>query len=270
MTEDSLLTLDDSVQKFYPDFPYQGVTIKNMLDHRSGLPNYLYAFDDSSKTCPPPSNQTIMKWFAKAHPKRYRSPDRGFSYNNSNYAVLAAIIEKVSKKRYDNYLQDKIFTPLGMHNTYVINHIPDSLHVTVGHERRRKINKDFFDNVVGDKGVYSSLNDLLLWYKCLKKHQLLSEESTDMAFTPKSFEKRGTRNYGFGFRMILNKGTKVPKYIYHNGWWKGYSSLFWFNPKTDSLIVILSNVKNNSVYKTKGIIKVLEPEKKKKTAAKII
>jgi CubicO group peptidase (beta-lactamase class C family) len=81
-----------------------------------------------------------------------------------------------------------------------------------------------------------------------------------IAFSPQSFEHKGVRNYGLGFRILLEKDQKTARYIYHNGWWKGYNTLFWFCPKKKSLIVILSNVKNKGIYSIKPFIKVLEPQ----------
>lgn len=258
LVEQKKLSLKDSVQKFYPEFPFSGVTVELLLSHRSGLPNYLYTFNDSSKTAKRPTNQKIMQWFAETKPERYGAPGQGFSYNNSNYAVLGAIIEKVSGLSFSGYLQRYIFEPLNMRHTHIINSIPDSLSKTVGHERRRKIRKDFNDDVLGDKGVYSSLDDLLKWYMALKKNKILSPEVMRDVFTPRSFEYPGIRNYGLGFRMTMpDKTSKIPQYIYHNGWWKGYSTLFWFDLTSDSLIIILSNERNKSIYKTKSMIEIL-------------
>jgi len=261
LVEQKKLSLKDSVQKFYPNFPFHEVTIEQLLSHRSGLPNYIYSFNDSSKVAKRPTNQIIMKWFEKTAIERYSAPGVSFSYNNSNYAVLAALIEKVSGLSYTHYLEQNIFRPLNMNQTFVINSIPDSLSKTVGHDRKRRIKKDFNDDVLGDKGIYSSIDDLLKWYKCLINGKLLSPEHMKLAFSPKSFEHPGIRNYGFGFRMILDKETQEPTYIYHNGWWKGYSTLFWFDPKTESFITILSNERNKAIYKTTDIISILEGEK---------
>lgn len=261
LVEEKKLSLTDSVQKFYPNFPFHGVTIEQLLSHRSGLPNYLYAFEDSSKTSTYPTNQKIMEWFAIAKPKRYAAPDKTFSYNNSNYAVLAALIEKATGTSYTTYLEATIFRPLNMNHTYIVNAIPDSASKTVGHERRREIKKDFYDDVLGDKGIYSCTNDLLIWYKSLKNNKILTPENMKLVFTPKSFERAGVKNYGLGFRMITEKRSKTPKYIYHNGWWKGYSTLFWFDPKTEAFICILSNQRNKSTYKTSKLIEILNETK---------
>jgi CubicO group peptidase (beta-lactamase class C family) len=262
LIEHNKIALSDTIQKFYPDFPYKNITIQSLLNHRSGLPYYAYAFQDSLiKGKIRPNNQDLMKWFEIFKPDLYANPNRHFGYNNTNYAVLAAIIEKISQQSYENYIQKNICEPLGLQNTYSLNHIPKDQIKTIGHEGTRVVPKDYFDDVLGDKGIYSSIDDLYKWYRALNSTCLLNNELLQLAFTPQSFEKKGKRNYGLGFRMIINEDTKEAKYIYHNGWWKGYNTLFWFDPQSKSFVAILSNVKNKSVYKIKPIIEILEQSK---------
>jgi CubicO group peptidase (beta-lactamase class C family) len=258
--EEKKLDIEDSIQKYYPNFPYKGITIKLLLSHRSGLPNYMYAFEKKSRKEPHPNTQQIMTWFEEEKPGIYYYPDRKFSYNNSNYIILSAIIEKVSGMSYAEYLTQTIFKPLDFKNTYISPNIPDTLGVTKGFEGNRLIKKDYFDEVTGDKGIYSSIDDLRKWYHALANHCIINEETTKLAFTPQSNEHRGNRNYGLGFRMVTEDETNEAKYIYHNGWWKGYNTVFWFSPTTETFVVILSNVKNKSIYRLKPIIKILENE----------
>lgn len=260
LIEKKVLSLQDSIEKFYPNFPYKRITIQSLLSHRSGLPNYMYAFEDSARKTSFPDNQTIVKWFENEKPAPYGTANKAFSYNNSNYAVLAAIIEKVTGLSYADYMHQYIFAPLQMSHTYISGHIPDSLKATIGHEGRSAMRKDFFDEVMGDKGIYSCIEDLSKWHHALQGSCLVSQETMKIAFSPQSFEHRGVRNYGLGFRMLLDKDQKTTRYIYHNGWWKGYNTLFWFCPKTKSLIIVLSNVKNKGIYSIKPFIKVLEPQ----------
>lgn len=255
------LELADTVQRFFPDFPYRGVSIRDLLSHRSGLPNYMYAFDDSlGRVDALPDNAKIMRWFATADPvvKPYGPPDRRFSYNNTNYVVLASIIEKVTGLSYGAFLRMAIFDPLGMKDTWVATDPPDSLHVnqTTGYDRGRAVPKDFFDDVVGDKGVYSTVQDLFVWYTALNSECLLKKKTLEEAFTPRSFERPGVKNYGYGFRMYIDEHKK-PEYIYHNGWWKGFSSLFWFSPEDEFVIIILANRYNGTVYRIKELLPIL-------------
>lgn len=266
LIEAGKLTFEDTIQKFYPDFPYHGITVRELLSHRSGLPNYQYAFDDSMKVNfykkekPYPTNATIMHWFAtvKPTPRPYNIPGRGFSYSNTNYMVLASIIEKVTGQTYEAFIHKNIFEPLGMHHTFVATTKNDSInyHRTAGYQWNRRIPKDYYDDVVGDKGIYSTTGDLFRWYRALNADCLLPKKMLAEAFIPRSFERKGAKNYGYGFRMMLND-TKQPEYIYHSGWWKGYNTMFWFSPKDEYVIIILGNRYNTTVYRVKELIDVL-------------
>ncbi len=267
LIETGKLSLDDSIQQFYPRFPYHGITIRELLSHRSGLPNYAYAFDDSMKVNfyrrekPYPTNAVIMHWFATVTPtpKKYNIPGRGFSYSNTNYMVLASIIEQVTKQPYETFVQKTIFEPLGMHHTFVATTKNDAInqHRTAGYQWNRRIPKDYYDDVVGDKGVYSTTGDLFRWYRALNGDCLLQRKTLAEAFLPRSFERKGAKNYGYGFRMMLDQKTNTPEYIYHSGWWKGYNTMFWFSPKDEYVIIVLGNRYNKGVYRVKELIDVL-------------
>ncbi|GAB4015079.1 serine hydrolase [Spirosoma koreense] len=275
LIEAGKLKFEDTIQKFYPDFPYHGISVRDLLSHRSGLPNYQYAFDDSMKVNfykkekPYPTNATIMHWFAtvKPTPHRYNIPGRGFSYSNTNYMVLASIIEKVTGQSYEAYIHKNIFEPLGMHHTFVATTKNDSInqHRTAGYQWNRRIPKDYYDDVVGDKGIYSTTGDLFRWYRALNGDCLLQKKSLAEAFVPRSFERKGAKNYGYGFRMMLND-LNQPEYIYHGGWWKGYNTMFWFSPKDEYVIIILGNRYNTTVYQVKELAEILHGGAANKTS----
>jgi len=266
LVEAGKVKLDDSVQRFIPEFPYRGIKVSDLLSHRSGLPNYAYAFDDSMKhnfynrQKPYPTNETILRWLATVNPKipRYNVPGRTFSYSNTNYMVLASIIERASKQPFEQFLKKNIFDPLGMRNTFVATTKNDSINIrkTAGYQWNRRIPKDYYDDVVGDKGIYSTVGDLFKWYLALNGDCLIRRNLLLEAFTPRSFERKGVRNYGYGFRMHINAENK-PDYIYHTGWWKGYNSMFWFSPKDEFVVILLSNRYNKSVYNIRELLEVL-------------
>ena len=266
LIEAKKVSFEDSIQKFYPDFPYHGISVRELLSHRSGLPNYQYAFDDSMKVNfykkekPYPTNATIMHWFAtvKPTPKPYNIPGRGFSYSNTNYMVLASIIEKVTGQSYESFIYKTIFEPLGMRNTFVATTKNElfNQHKTAGYQWNRRIPKDYYDDVVGDKGIYSTTGDLFRWYRALNGDCLLPKKMLAEAFLPRSFERKGAKNYGYGFRMMLNDNNQ-PEFIYHSGWWKGYNTMFWFSPKDEYVIIMLGNRYNTTIYRVKELIDVL-------------
>ncbi|MCP9766572.1 class A beta-lactamase-related serine hydrolase [Lacihabitans sp. LS3-19] len=266
MVQDGQIGLDNTVKDYYPTFPYEGVTIRSLLSHRSGLPYYQYEFDKkvrSEKIYP--SNQQMMDWFAKAipTPKVLNLPDHFFSYNNTNFAILAAIIEKVSGKSFEEYLKGKILNPAGMQNTFTGVSKDSLLNVnkTVGYQNGRKLQKDFYDDIMGDKGIYSTTHDLLKWYDVLKSEKVLNKENLREMYTPRSFEHPGLRNYGYGFRLWVND-LQQTEYIYHTGWWKGYNTIMFFNLREDFVVILLSNKYNRSVYNIKEIVDALHGKDK--------
>jgi CubicO group peptidase (beta-lactamase class C family) len=267
--EEGLLGLDNTVQDYYPQFPFSGVTIRSLLSHRSGLPYYQYEFDKKVRSMNLyPSNMDMMNWFSTAMPtpKPMNQPDHFFTYNNTNFAVLAALIEIVSKKSFDAYLREKILLPAGMKDTFTGISKDSSLlkNKTIGYQYGGKLQKDYYDDIMGDKGVYSTTNDLLKWYKALKSESILTKESLREMYTPRSFEHPGLRNYGYGFRLWVND-LQQTEYIYHTGWWKGYNTIMFFDLREDFVVILLSNKYNKDVYNIKEIVDVLNGNKKTNT-----
>jgi CubicO group peptidase (beta-lactamase class C family) len=266
LVEAGRISLDDSVQRFFPDFPYHRILIRDLLSHRSGLPNYGYMFDDSARANLRrtvkryPTNITVLHWMATMpHPPRpYGAPGLHFSYSNTNYMILAAIIEQVARQPFNQFVRKNILEPVGMYHTYVAGSGADSInhYRTAGYQWNRRVPKDFYDDVVGDKGVYSTVGDLFRWYRALNGECLLKASTLAQAFEPRSFERKGARNYGYGFRMQLDS-TNRPAFIYHTGWWKGYNTMFWFSPKDEYVIILLSNRYNRGVYAIGDLIQVL-------------
>jgi CubicO group peptidase (beta-lactamase class C family) len=264
MAQEGKLRLSDSIQRYLPEFPYHGIKISDLLSHRSGLPNYLYTFENKRRlNGAPPTNDTIVKWFTEADPlpAAYAKPGRSFAYNNSNFVVLSCILEKVSGMSYVDFMRKRIFEPLEMRHSYIDTLAPDSLLQlrTSGHNGNRPCKREFYDGVYGDKGVYSTVEDMARWYYALQNNCLLNAYWLKQAFIPRSFEKKSRHNYGLGFRLMTqNTNMKKVEYIYHSGWWQGYSTMFWYSPANDYLIIILANKRNMSVYEIKPLITILE------------
>lgn len=261
LIQEGRVSLDDSVQRFFPDFPYHGVKVDMLLSHRSGLPNYIYSFNDSVRHGRKyPDNLDILDWYAKAvpTPQPYNRPGRSFNYCNTNYCVLAAIVEKVTGDSFGKYLNSQIFTPLGMQNTYLVTDttIAATKNRTDGHQYGRRLEKDYYDEVVGDKGLFSTTLDIYRFYNGLTKGLIIEKKLLDEAFKPRSFERDGIRNYGYGFRMHI-KDDHTPRFIYHGGWWKGYNTMLWVCPEDDAVIIVLGNTYNRSTYDLRELLEVV-------------
>lgn len=248
--EQGKLHLDKRVCDILPEFPYKQITIKHLLTHRSGLPNYTYFCcdylkDDTKQLC----NKDVCDLMAKYQPKQYHNQDTRFNYSNTNYALLALIIERLSGKTYSDFLTQELFIPLGMTHTHTLINLDFfNPNLTFGYTTNfKQIGNDRFDGVVGDKGIYTTTHDLFLLSVALYQHKLLKPETQALAYKPYSSEKK-LSNYGFGWRM---KNMNEPnKEVFHNGWWHGYRTAFHRRLNDSLTIIVLSNTLNKNVYST--------------------
>jgi len=251
MMQEGKLSLDDELVKYFPDFNYPGVTIRTLLNHRSGLPNYTHFLERMGWDKKVALNNQDMLDFMIAHKAEMENiarPDTRFSYCNTNYALLALLIEKISGKSYPQYMQEIVFTPLQMKNTFVYTP-QDSGKVTPSyHWNGRLMDFEFLDNIYGDKNIYSTPADLLRWDQLLLSDQFLKPATLALAYTGYSNEKAGTRNYGLGWRMNIYPNGK--KLVYHNGWWHGNNSSFLRLLDDSATIIILGNKFNRNIYKS--------------------
>ncbi|SKB72366.1 serine hydrolase domain-containing protein [Daejeonella lutea] len=253
LVEDGKLRLDQNVKEFFPDFPYEGITVRMLLSHRSGMMNYVYFVDGLWKKAkrderPGITNQDVMKLIAEHKPNPYMQPNKRFHYNNSNFMVLAAIIEKVTGKKYSQYMAENVFKPAGLKHTAVYSKAEyDKIPVdVVGHDRtwRRSVAQNFLDGPVGDKGVYSTIHDLFLFDRALRNGKLLKKASLDSMFTPRNDMQKGHFNYGYGWRLFEDGNKKV---VYHTGWWHGFRHIYLRQMDEDITVILLSNLTNGSL-----------------------
>ena len=225
-----------------------------LLNHRSGLPDYLKwvpRFRKDQKT--PINNPTVISMFARYKPALEFKPDTRFKYSNSNYAVLASVIEAVTELRYPDFMRKFIFEPLGMKNTFVYEAekgLPATATISYKYNWVREPVM-FADGVDGDKGIYSTVRDMYRWDQSFYNNTLLNKETLAMAYSPYSFEKAGHKNYGLGWRMINKPDNKV---IYHNGWWHGNNTVFYRFVEENFTIIMLGNKYNSGIYKQAPII----------------
>ena len=130
---------------------------------------------------------------------------------------------------------------------------------TMGHTSAGKLEEtSYADEVLGDKGIYSTAGDLLLWDQAFYSEKLLKRKTIEEAFTGYSNEHKGKRNYGYGWR--INDDGNGNKAIYHNGWWHGYNSIFFRRPADKTTVIILSNRDNHNIYHIEDILKILNPQ----------
>lgn len=249
LKEEGKLTYEDDIRDFIIDFPYEGITIRDLLTHRSGLPRYMsIAHKHWKNKRIPLTNNDMLNLFREHPPQKYFASDEGFHYCNSNYAVLASIVEKISGLTFDKFAEEKIFKPLNMTDSFVYNMNDDSLvphninkGVTGYRYRRWRIvreRNDYLNGVMGDKGVYSSVEDLFKFDQGMYNETLVSDSTLREAFepgSPKYWKRRN--NYGFGWRIKEREDSTV----FHYGWWKGFRTFYIRDMKTEKTIIVLSN-----------------------------
>jgi len=259
------LKLTDSIQHFFPEFPFQGITIHQLLVHRAGLANYHYFYQyisTSSDTVL--NNNDLIKEMVTKRPAAYHWPDQRFQYSNTGYALLACIVEKVTGMAFEDYLDQNIFKPLDMNTAFAYrgHHATKRSQAATGYRRNWKVAEDnYLDGVLGDKGIYCSVYDLFKWDQGLYKGIIINTDTLEKAFQPMGKPVRSASNYGYGWRIIKwgDADSTAIKIMYHAGWWHGFHSLLIRIPKDTTTIVVLRNGGKGKNVSSESILKILYP-----------
>ena len=265
--EQGKINLNDAVKKYIPEFPYNdwNITIHHLLSHRSGLGKYTH-FCDNPKTVWEEKdcsiyNDDVIKIMAEIEPNLAKTPGKKFYYTNTNYILLASIIERVSGMKYRKFVQKYIFEPLEMNSTkvYYRDNEGELIKPVKGYEANFRPALDIYLNgCEGDKGIYSNVHDMLKFDQALYDEKLIRKETLELAMLgySKPNKWKSDMNYGYGFRMINHPKTK-EKIVYHTGWWRGFRSYFVRRIKKQQTIVILTNVKRGQFLKVADLVDFL-------------
>ena len=244
-----LIDYDVDIKTYIPEFPYDGITTRMLLTHRSGLSRYETLADNNWPDKKKPfTNDDMIDYYVKYKPNSYFKPDNGFHYCNVNYALLASIVERVSGKSFVDFMREDVFDPIGMRDSYIYDMPTDTMvslylpHCVqgyyVGRRRPRQAQNEYLNGVKGDKIMFSNVEDMYRFKIAIDYGLLVPDSIQDEAFKPGSpkYSKRKD-NYGFGWRI----SRKYPNCYYHYGWWKGYRSFFMFDKTNDRTIIVLTN-----------------------------
>lgn len=244
-----LLDYDTDIRTYIPEFPYEGVTVRMLLTHRSGLSRYETLADNNWPDKRKPfTNDDMIEYYVKYKPDPYFRPDNGFHYCNVNYALLASIVERVSGKSFVDFMREDLFDVMGMHDSYIYDMPTDtmvSLYLPncvqgyyVGRRRPRQAQNEYLNGVKGDKIMFSNVGDMYRFKLAIDYGLLVPDTIQAEAFVPGSpkYSKRKD-NYGFGWRI----SRKYTGCYYHYGWWKGYRSFFMFDKGHDRTVIVLTN-----------------------------
>lgn len=271
LKENGKLSLDDKIIKYIPELSdYNGVTIRNLLNHTSGLPDYMELMDtlfDKSKIA---NNKDIIQIFSKYQPKVLFEPNTKYEYSNTGYALLASIIEKASGLTYADYLSKTIFKPLKMENTFVYTRrlspkkidnyalgyvYSDSLKKYCLPDDLKETNMVIWlDGVVGDGTVNSTISDLLKWDRALYTNKLLTQKAMKEVFEVATLKDESKTKYGFGWG--IDENADFGKITSHSGGWPGYVTFIERHITNDKTIIILQN-HDNVLIPAKSIRSIL-------------
>ncbi|SDU21559.1 CubicO group peptidase, beta-lactamase class C family [Polaribacter sp. Hel1_33_78] len=261
LNERKKVRLTDTVNRYFPDFPFKNVTIKNLLNHTAGLPKYFWVAEHKWLKEKAPTNSEMMTFLESSDVQRYFKSGRNFDYSNTGYFVLASIVEKVSGTSFSSFLKSNIFEPLQMKHSYVYSFENDSIKEDQldGYRLHRgwrhlKIKGTVNDAIVGDKNVYTTAEDLFKWTHGLNTGRLLTKESLALMYSKGETIYGREVPYGFGFRI----DTKREKSIYHHGKWNGFSTGLTKYLEDDLVVIVLEHTSYNATKSlTKKIKKIV-------------
>ena len=242
LKEEGRLRYDDPIDRYLPDLPpaARGVTIRMLLTHTSGLWAYEDFVPDSQTT--QVHDADVPRLIAHAD-SGYFPPGSAYRYSNTGYALLALIVERASGERFAKFLHDRIFAPLDMRGTVAyqsgISTVANrAFGYTVDSGRVTRTDQSSTSAVLGDGGIYTSLEDMAKWNAALDAHTLVKAADQREAWTS-AVTTRGAR-VGYGFGWFVDSASDGPR-LRHHGETVGFTNAILKIPTRRLTIVILTN-----------------------------
>ena len=220
------LNLDDDVRKWLPSFPVEGVTIRHLLTHTSGVIDYEDLIPEG--TTRQLRDADVLR-LLESQNRTYFAPGTRYRYSNSAYALLALIVEKASGQTFPAFLRERIFEPLGMTNTVAfeenVSTVPNRAYGTPR-------DQSLTSAVLGDGGIYSSIDDLAKW------DAALYDPKYAPAFTPRMKTGEADAHYGFGWFIGTHRGERA---VWHTGTTSGFRNAIVRFPDRRLTVIVLTN-----------------------------
>lgn len=261
LKEDGKLRYDQDVRDFLPELPYPGITIRHLLHHTSGLPQYEpmmdqhwkpeLRYDDPARYIS--GNEDILRTFAELKPPVRFQPGEKWEYSNAGYNLLGTIIKRASGMTYADFLKQRIFDPADMTLStvynYVIGNDPQMADRVFGYwtewngRDRKSTDGHYLNPAYGEDGVYSTVGDLLKWDRVLYTEKLVSKATLEEAFTPAVLNNGDTTAYGFGW--FIGRAPNGDRTVSHSGGWAGFITYILRDLDQDKCLIVLTNNSNN-------------------------
>ena len=258
-----LLRPEDEITEFFPEIPYPGVTVRHLLNHTSGIPDY---FDDADwfiriwkEEKRVPGNDEILRFLRETKAKPYFAPGEGLHYSNTGYNLLALLVEHLSGIPYEEFLKENIFDPAGMTSTRCCHIRRDGVpfenyaQATVFENGRCVADIDSaedgdvvaFDGLNGDDYVYTNILDMLRWDRALREGKVLTQEEQELMYTPGKLANGEDAVYdeddglGYGFGWAIGREEEFGLIVSHSGGMPGVATWFERFIDADKVLVIL-------------------------------
>lgn len=273
LKEEGKLNYDDPMEKFLPELPYKNITIRHLLTHTSGLPDYQKLMDEKWDKNKVAGNPDILEYLRKFHPAINFKPGEKYEYSNTGYVLLGSIVEKASGKDFITFIHERIFDPIGMNKTDLRSKAQkDSIrNFALGYifvpEKKRYIRADSFPSSnytiwlgarKGPGRISSTSSDLLKWDETLYSDKLIPHPAKEELFSPTRLNDGTLSNYGFGW--VLKTDSILGKVVFHTGDNPGYKTeIIRYIDKKKTVIVLC----NNAHAKFDELIKMIEDQLRK-------
>lgn len=251
--EDEALDYDDAISDYIEEFQdthYQNITIRHLLQHTSGLPDYEELleehWEDEDEIV---GNDDIIELFAEHQPELLFKPNKKYDYCNTGYAFLASIVERVSEQTFEDFLQERIFKPLNMKHSfgYRLSDEAPPHKTVIGFERDgndySENHSNYVDGIIGDGNIFSNVDDLIKYHAALFTDKLVSQETLEQAYTPTELSNGKLYYYGFGWDLF-ESGT----FVSHTGSWLGFKTYFLRDLDSQQAYIALDNSTNENLY----------------------
>ena len=237
LVQDGKLSLDQPVHEWLPSLPpaTRNITLRHLLSHRSGLVDY----EDSVPDDAPQVRDADVLRILETQDRTVFSPGSSYQYSNSGYALLALVVERASKKDYPSFLRERIFEPLGMQATLGrVDEGPAVASRAYGYrlEDGKWIRRDQSSTsaVLGDGGIYSSVDDLARWDAALYDDRLLGDALRKEMFTRQGGTDDPEIDYAMGWRLTGDT-------VWHSGESMGFRNVLIRDPKRRTTVILLTN-----------------------------
>ncbi len=250
LMEQGKLNLPDEITRFIPGYPVQGstITIEHLLTHTSGIRDFT-SIKDSVQRIKTDFTPAGMISFFQNQPMRF-TPGTRYEYSNSNYFLLGYIIEKITGKTYQQYLEDNFFQPLGMTSSFYGNDAKIIKNRAAGYTKTEKDMENAgtisMTQPFAAGAILSTVEDLFKWQQAVQSYKLVKKESLERAFTRYKLVTGKEINYGYGWRFGFIQQSPS---IWHGGLINGFMTMAMYLPIEDVYVVILSNCDCNSPEK---------------------